>query len=71
MKIDFNPSSKEEIAAAVKQLKNGKAPGSDNITLELLTINTNFLHSIFVTISSEKHGKMRSRVVREFLGETP
>ncbi|VDP71402.1 unnamed protein product, partial [Schistosoma curassoni] len=34
--IDINPPTTEEIRVAVRQIKNGKAAGSDNIPAEAL-----------------------------------
>jgi O-phosphoseryl-tRNA(Cys) synthetase len=36
LKIDMKPVSKQEIMKAIKNMKNGKASGPDNITAELL-----------------------------------
>jgi hypothetical protein len=40
LKIDTKPISKQEIRKAIKNIKNGKAPGPDNITAELLKADT-------------------------------
>ena len=52
--IDTELFSKEEIRTAIKQLKNGKAPGIDNIGAELLKADIetsrNILHRLFTNI---------------------
>ncbi|VDP49467.1 unnamed protein product [Schistosoma margrebowiei] len=39
LSIDVNPPTKEEIRMAVRQIKNGKAAGQDNIPAEALKPN--------------------------------
>ncbi|VDP88984.1 unnamed protein product [Schistosoma mattheei] len=52
--IDVNPSTTEEIRIDIRQIKNGKAAGPDNITAEALKseikITTNMLYLLFKKI---------------------
>jgi O-phosphoseryl-tRNA(Cys) synthetase len=54
LKIDTKPISKQEIRKAIKNMKNGKAPGPDNITAELLQADmettVNILHKLLYEI---------------------
>ena len=54
LKINDKPPSTSEIRRALKELKNGKAAGVDNITAELLKVDTNLtaeaLQPLFVNI---------------------
>ncbi|VDO92622.1 unnamed protein product [Schistosoma margrebowiei] len=56
--IDFNPPTKEEIRMAVRQIKNGKAAGPDNIPAEALKsdieVTTNMLHLLFKKTEEEQ-----------------
>ncbi|VDP67136.1 unnamed protein product [Schistosoma curassoni] len=55
--IDVNPPTTEEIRMAVRQIKNEKAAGPDNIPAEALTsdieVTTNMLHLLFKKIWEE------------------
>ncbi|VDP46156.1 unnamed protein product [Schistosoma margrebowiei] len=55
--IDVNPPTKEEIRIAVRQIKNGKAAGPDNIPAEALKsdieVTKNILHLLFKKIWEE------------------
>ncbi|VDO97532.1 unnamed protein product [Schistosoma margrebowiei] len=57
--IDVNPTTKEEIRMAVRQIKNGKATGPDNVPAEALKsdieITTNMLYLLFKKIWEEEH----------------
>ncbi|VDP29257.1 unnamed protein product [Schistosoma mattheei] len=52
--IDANPPTTEENRMAIRQIKNGKAAGPDNIPAEALKsdieLNTNMLHLLFKKI---------------------
>ncbi|VDP31611.1 unnamed protein product [Schistosoma margrebowiei] len=52
--IDVNPLTTEEIRIAVRQIKNGKAAGPDNISAEALKshikVTTNMLQLLFKKI---------------------
>lgn len=56
--IDCNPPSREEIRQAIKQLKNGKASGPDNIPAEALKADiettVNMLYPLFIQIWNEE-----------------
>ncbi|VDP73687.1 unnamed protein product [Schistosoma curassoni] len=60
--IDVNPPTKEEIKMAVRQIKNGKAVGPDNILAEALKsdieVTTNMLHLLFKKIWEEEQVPM-------------
>jgi hypothetical protein len=54
LKIDTKPTRKQEIRIAIKNMKNGKASGLDNIRVELLQadmeITVNILHKLLYEI---------------------
>ncbi|VDP23714.1 unnamed protein product [Schistosoma margrebowiei] len=60
--IDVDPPTKEEIRIAVRQIKNGKAAGPDNIPAEALKsdieVTTNMLHLLFKKIWEEEQVPM-------------
>ncbi|VDP87383.1 unnamed protein product [Schistosoma mattheei] len=60
--IDVNPSTMEEIRMAVRQIKNEKAAGPDNIPAEALRsdieVTTNMLHLLFKNIWEEEQVPM-------------
>jgi hypothetical protein len=57
--IDTDPSSKLEIQKAIKNLKNKKAPGTDQLNAELLKIDpvlaVDTLHPVFHKIWGKVH----------------
>jgi hypothetical protein len=56
--IDLHPQTRADIKIALKQMKSGKAPGLDNITPEVLSIDvetsTDLLYPMFVKIWIEE-----------------
>lgn len=56
--INTEPPSRKEIKEAIRQMRNGKAPGVDNIAPELLTVDpdmtADLLHPLFTKIWSEE-----------------
>ncbi|VDP39266.1 unnamed protein product [Schistosoma curassoni] len=56
--IDVNPPTKEEVRMAIRQIKNGKAVGPDNIPAEALIsdikVTTNMLYLLFKKIWEEE-----------------
>ncbi|VDP42613.1 unnamed protein product [Schistosoma curassoni] len=60
--IDVNPPTTEEIRMAIRQIKNGKAAGPDNIPTEALKsdidVTTNMLYLLFKKIWEEKQVSM-------------
>ncbi|VDP67328.1 unnamed protein product, partial [Schistosoma curassoni] len=58
LSIDVNPPTKEEIRMAVRQIKNGKAAGPDNILAEALKsdveVTTSMLYLLFKKIWEEE-----------------
>ncbi|VDP28413.1 unnamed protein product [Schistosoma mattheei] len=54
--IDVNPPTTEEIRMAVRQIKNGKAAGPDNIPAEALNQTSKYLQACF-TFYSKRFGK--------------
>ena len=49
-RFDENPPSKTEIKDAINKLKNGKAPGAENIAAEILKVNSDRLAEILVPV---------------------
>jgi hypothetical protein len=65
LKIDTKPISKQEIRKAIKSMKNGEAPGLDNITAELLqtdmeTYCTNYYTRFGIQSKFQKNGRRAS-----------
>ncbi|VDP88228.1 unnamed protein product [Schistosoma mattheei] len=60
--IDANPPPTEEIRIAIRQIKNGKAAGPDNIPAEALKsdieVTANMLHLLFKKIWEEEQVPM-------------
>ncbi|VDP23820.1 unnamed protein product [Schistosoma margrebowiei] len=60
--MDVNPPTKEENRMAVRQIKNGKAVGPDNIPAEALKsdieLTTNMFHLLFKNIWEEEQVPM-------------
>ncbi|VDP55130.1 unnamed protein product [Schistosoma curassoni] len=60
--IDVNPPTTEKIRMAIRQIKNGKAAGPDNIPAEAVKSNievtTNMLYSLFKKIGDEEQVPM-------------
>ena len=58
LNVDIEPPSKPEIKAAIKTLKNGKAPGGDCLNAEMLKadpdMTTTALHPLFKAIWDEE-----------------
>lgn len=56
--VDTTPPDKEEIMAAIRSLKNGKAPGQDSLNAELFTADpelvAEILQALFEAIWEEK-----------------
>ncbi|VDP83139.1 unnamed protein product, partial [Schistosoma curassoni] len=60
--IDVNPPTKDEIRIAVRQIKNGKAAGLDNIPAEAvksdIEVTTNMLYLLLKKIWAEEQVPM-------------
>ncbi|VDO94618.1 unnamed protein product [Schistosoma mattheei] len=60
--IDVNPPKTEEIRVGIRQIKSGKAAGSDNMPAEALKsdieVTTNIIHLLFKKIWEEEQVPM-------------
>lgn len=53
LEIDTNPPSNQQVISAIKGLKNGKAPGLDNLNVELFKADLNFAAEILLPLFTE------------------
>ena len=53
LNIPEEPPTKEEIIKAIGELKNGKAPGSDNLCAELFKTDPSFTANVFLPLFTE------------------